>query len=252
MHLLYLDDAGSANNPGERYLVLGGVAVYEAQADWLTRELDIIAAEFDGTHPDSVEFHASVCFSGKVHPWTTVQKEDRKKTIRRVLEVIHRAYDTCNAFACAVRKAAYPGIDPMALAFEDLCKRFDLYLQNVSTPDRRERGLIILDESAHETTLQTLSRQFRRIGTQWGGIRNIAEIPMFVDSKASRIIQLADHVAYATYRRYESGDTSYFDIIASRFYQRDGVLHGLAHKQQPLDPACMCPACVTRRLRPMG
>lgn len=43
MHLLYLDDAGSAKNPNERYLVLGGVAVYEAQAHWVTRELDKLA-----------------------------------------------------------------------------------------------------------------------------------------------------------------------------------------------------------------
>jgi hypothetical protein len=140
----------------------------------------------------------------------------------------------------------------MELAFEDLCKRFDIYLNNVSSPDHKERGLIILDESAYETTLQKLARQFRRLGTQWGNIRNIVDIPMFVDSKASRPIQLADHIAYATYRRYESGDTSYFDIIASRFCERAGVLHGLAHKQQPPDQNCMCPACVTRRLRPMG
>ena len=30
MHLLYLDDAGSAGNKREEYLVLGGVSVYEA------------------------------------------------------------------------------------------------------------------------------------------------------------------------------------------------------------------------------
>jgi hypothetical protein len=31
MHLLYLDDAGSAGNKSEEYLVVGGVSVYEAQ-----------------------------------------------------------------------------------------------------------------------------------------------------------------------------------------------------------------------------
>ena len=35
MHLLYLDDAGSAANKDESYLILGGVSVFEAQADWL-------------------------------------------------------------------------------------------------------------------------------------------------------------------------------------------------------------------------
>lgn len=43
MHLLYLDDSGSAGNPTEEYLVLGGVSVFEAQADWITLELDKLA-----------------------------------------------------------------------------------------------------------------------------------------------------------------------------------------------------------------
>lgn len=105
----------------------------------------------------------------------------------------------------------------MELAFEDLRRRFDIYLQIVSTADKRERGLIILDESAYETTLQALSRQFRRLGTQWGVIRNIADIPLFVNSKASRLVQLADHIAYATFRRYESGDTSYLALLKTKW-----------------------------------
>ena len=75
---------------------------------------------------------------------------------------------------------------------------------------------------------------------------NMAETPLFLDSKASRAIQLADHVAYAVFRRYEAGDASYFDIIASRFDEDEGKMHGIVHKQT-YDPRCMCIACVTRR-----
>ncbi|MBM3757397.1 MAG: DUF3800 domain-containing protein [Acidobacteria bacterium] len=39
MYLLYLDDSGSPGNPSERYFVLGGICVYEAQADWFTRRI---------------------------------------------------------------------------------------------------------------------------------------------------------------------------------------------------------------------
>jgi hypothetical protein len=35
MYLLYLDDAGSAQNKLEPYFVLGGICIFEAQADWL-------------------------------------------------------------------------------------------------------------------------------------------------------------------------------------------------------------------------
>ena len=110
----------------------------------------------------------------------------------------------------------------------------------------RQRGLLILDKSARETTLQNMAREFRTFGTRWGVVRNLADTPLFIDSSASRVIQLADHVAYAVFRRYESGDTQYFDLIASKFDTADGVVHGLVHKQYS-DPKCMCLACVTRR-----
>ena len=101
----------------------------------------------------------------------------------------------------------------MELAFEDLCARFDRFLTNLNDREgSNQRGIIILDESTHETTLQGLARKFNRWGTQWGAIRNIVEVPLFVDSRASRCIQVADHVAYSVFRRYEAGDTSYLDL----------------------------------------
>jgi hypothetical protein len=96
-----------------------------------------------------------------------------------------------------------------------------------------------------------MARNFRKYGTQWGGIMNLAETPLFVNSKASRVVQMADHVAYAVFRRYQNGDAAYFDLIAQKFYSDQGVVHGLAHKQQAIATTCMCPACLSRRLVPM-
>ncbi len=133
----------------------------------------------------------------------------------------------------------------MEIAFEDLCSRFDMYLSRLRAGGDRQRGLLILDESSHETTLQRMAREFRTLGTRWGVIRNLAEVPLFVDSKASRLVQLADHVAYAVFRRYNAHDARYFDVISSKFDAADGVIHGLSHKV--VDPHCMCIACMSRR-----
>ncbi len=110
----------------------------------------------------------------------------------------------------------------------------------------RQRGLLVLDKSTYETALQRLARDFQSIGTHWGVLRNLADTPFFVDSKASRLVQVADHIAYAVFRRYNAHDSQYFDIIASKFDCADGVVHGLNHKQS-VDPNCMCPACLSRR-----
>lgn len=53
---------------------------------------------------------------------------------------------------------------------------------------------------------------------------------MFLDSKASRLIQLADLVAFALYRHHEAGDSRYFEIIESCFDSEGGVIHGLYTK----------------------
>ena len=223
-----------------------GVSVFEAQSHWITQELDRLAEDFNPADPHSVEFHASEVFSRRTQPWKGLSIDEARGTIKSVLDVLATAYDTARAFACVVHKASFPNKDPMEIAFEDLCSRFDRYLQRLRAEGDRQRGLVILDESSHETTLQQMSVGFRTLGTRWGVIRHLADTPLFVDSRASRVIQLADHVAYSVFRRYQSGDAQYFDRIAHKFDSEDGIVHGLAHKELG-NPQCMCIACLSRR-----
>ena len=247
MYLLYLDDAGSPGNANEEYFVLGGICVYEAQADWFTREIDKLAAAFNPTSPEDVEFHASTIFSRREGPWKDFSIEDARGALKGVLQIVRSSYSTTRLFACAIHKKSYPNQDPVELAFEDLCQRFDLFLARQRQAGDPQRGLLILDKTTRETTLQRLSREFRKVGTKWGVLRNLADTPLFVDSRASRLVQIADHVAYAVFRRYNSGDAQYLDIIASRFDEADGVIHGLVHKHAERS-VCTCPACLSRRL----
>jgi hypothetical protein len=248
MYLLYLDDSGSVSATNQEYLVLGGVALFERQVYWVSQELERIADHIDPGNAASIEFHASEAYSGRVPTWKGMHRPNRIKAIKDVLQVLGSDRRGMTAFACAVHKPSFPNSDPMELAFEDLCSRFDIQLRRKYTEtEEKARGLIILDKTVYETTLQTLARDFRQIGTRWGVINNLADIPFFVDSRASRAVQLADHVAYSVFRRYESGDTSYFDLIASKFdADETGKLHGLVHRQK-INPNCMCPACYGRR-----
>ena len=248
MHLLYLDDSGSVGNAKEKYLVLGGVSVFEAQAHWITQQLDTLAEDVSPGDPHGVEFHASETYARRSPPWKGMGQSKARGTIKAVLQVLVKSYDTARAFACVVHKASFPNQDPMEIAFEDLCQRFDLFLSRLRTGGDTQRGLVILDKSTYETTLQQMAVKFRTLGTQWNVIQNLADTPLFVNSQASRMIQLADHVAYAVFRRYESGDTQYLDLIASKFDAEDGIVHGLAHKEHS-NRQCMCFACLSRRSR---
>ena len=245
MYLLYLDDSGSVANKNEAYLVLGGVCVPETSTRWLSYELEKLAHEINPENSAAVEFHASEIFGGRGRIWSKFTKPERIEIIRRVLLVLDNAYSNIVAFACAVHKNSYPSDDPVMLAFEDLSSRFNMFLRNESS-DYNHKGLIVLDKSSYETSLQDLSFQFREQGDRWGSYqRNIIETPLFIDSRASRIIQLADHIAYSVFRRYNAGDINYFNCIEGRFDQRGGVIHGLAHKQL-YKRDCTCPACISR------
>ena len=230
----------------EQYLVLGGVSVFEAQAYWVTQELDKLAESFSPQDPHGVEFHASEIYARRSQPWKGMTQSEARGAIKSVLQVLAKSFDSARAFACVVHKASFPNRDPMEIAFEELCNRFDLYLGRLRAAGDTQRGLLILDDSTYETTLQRMAVRFRTLGTKWGTVKFLADTPLFVDSQASRVIQLADHLAYSVFRRYEAGDTQYMDQIANKFDADDGVIHGLVHKE-PAKRDCMCIACITRR-----
>ena len=243
MHLLYLDDSGSPRNKQEKYFVLGGVSVPEQNVRWLSNELEKLAAEIDNTNPRQIEFHASEMFSSR-GIWGSFKKDERIENIKRVLRTMDRAHNGVTVFACAVHKDSFSGQDPFEMAFENIADRFHKYLRRIS---RDERGIIIFDKSSYESTIQARASQFRQEGNRWGSyMTSICEVPLFIDSKASRIIQLADHIAYAIFRRYDQNDINYFNCIESRFDQNETTFFGLVHKQN-YNQCCTCPACITKK-----
>ena len=148
-------------------------------------------------------------------------------------------------FGVVVDKLALSPQDPVEYAFEQLCNRFDRFLARLYRQGINQKGLIVLDRSTQETRLQSLASEFRTLGHRWGVTRNLVDVPLFVDSKATRCIQYADLVAYSIRRKYESGDSEFFDAISGRFDSEGGIVHGLHHFRD-LDVFCDCPGCVTR------
>ena len=244
MHILYLDDSGSTQNQNNKYFVLGGVSIYETQARIVNGRLENLARKVCPENSAAAEFHASEIFGRRKSPWKGMEKRQSIEVIESVLRVLTGGIDA-HVFACAVEKESLPeNQDPVEIAFEDLCSRFNQYLNRLG-----QQGLLVLDKSTKETALQKMTRNFQQIGTQWGTIKNLVDVPFFVDSRASRLVQLADHVAYAVFRRYNARDTNYFDIIAPQFdVSKDGSFHGLGHKCKSQN-ACICPACIRWRIR---
>lgn len=163
-------------------------------------------------------------------PWRRHSKADRFQAIKDALQVgiADRSPRSVRLFGAVIKKSAVSGQDPVDLAFEQLISRYDLFLKRLFTKHQdAQRGLILLDKSSTENRIQTLAREFKYAGHSWGRTKNYAEVPVFLDSKASRLIQLADLVAFALFRFHERNDNSFYEVIKHCFDSEGGVEHGL-------------------------
>jgi hypothetical protein len=230
MHLLYVDESGSAADASQKHFVLAGVSVFERQTHWVEQKLNEIAARFNEIDPHSLELHGSPMRSGK-DGWRKIPRSDREQAIKDALQlgiVDHANKNSVRLFGTVVNKSKLNGIDPVFHSFEQITSRFDKFLQRCYTKNQdAQRGLMLFDESSTEQRIQTLAREFKYNGHTYGKTRNYSEVPVFLNSKASRLIQLADLVAYSMFRHYEHGDSQYFDIFKHRFDSEGGVEHGL-------------------------
>ena len=228
LFLLYADESGTPTGPDQDHFVLAGVSVFERQVHWLSLELDKIAAQFLPSDPNSVELHGVAMYGGRGF-WRRVERSKRIHAMKETLQLIDGK--RCRIFASVVKKSAISPEDPVRYTFQQLASRCDHFLaREHDTFNNTQRGLIIFDKSAEEGPIQALCRDFKTKGHDFGTLRNMADVPVFIDSQATRMIQLADLVAYALFRFYERGDSQFRDIIERKLDYFGGTKHGLHEK----------------------
>ncbi len=248
MRLLYVDMSGNVGQAEETHFIMAGVAVHEIGIHHVIKELDdVIKRHFPDRDPAEIELHGSPIWGGRGF-WRKVEPERRVEIIKDALSVF-RGPSRANlrAFGMVVEKAVVSPDDPVEHAYEQMCTRFDKYLRRIYNRRReRQRGLIVVDKSRYEDTLQGLAHSYREDGTRWGSLRNLSEVPLFVDSRMSRLIQLADLVSFALWKKFEHGKMDLMLEIVDSFDREGRVYHGLYHKRDP-GRRCDCAACASRR-----
>jgi uncharacterized protein DUF3800 len=255
MYILYLDESGM--HAEARYFVLAGLAVFEREIHWYAQDVDLLQKRYFPSIPEPIEFHASELHKppkSTPPPFDALAPEQRWQLVADVYEIIRERRGV--VFGVAIEKAwiAPRKEDPYARAFEDLTSRFDLFVrrynttlvsQNPQSTDE-QRGLIAVAESSYRRNLEVLGERFRGGSTRWGGLHAIADVPFFLPSRNTRLLQLADFCSNAIYSRYNDSNTRHFDKIASRFDRGDdGRIHGLSHLTS--DYRCQCPGCLSRQ-----
>jgi hypothetical protein len=249
MYLLYLDESGNPDEPADKHFVIGGVAVFERQTFFLTHEVDAIQAKHFPGHPP-IEFHASHIRNGKGF-WRAIDLETRRMVLQDLAQVISRSNSPgVTLFSAVVEKdASRYGEDAVKYATAQICRRFDTFLtRRAQEHNDPQRGLLVFAESHYQPRAKIWVRGFRELGTQWGVLKNLSDIPYFASTRESRLLQLADFVSHGIFLLYERGDDTLAKSIIHRLDQKEGKLHGLVHVSERKGSTCNCPACLSRRV----
>lgn len=270
VYLLFVDESGTHGAPAHAF-VLGGIALHEDDTVRLQRNLDELVIRHLGHTPvnlEEYELHANELRnakkpkgtpSSKVSVWAPVPRQDRAR-------LLAAAYELLGSFEPQHQQQRHwlfgvvldshfrrddPQVDRERFAYEVLLNKFDLMLKRLRVDHQQSnRGLVVHDRRVvAEQDIQSWVTGWRVAAGSVGQLRNLADVPLFTDSRATRLVQVADLVAYALYRRYRPDpDRQYFDAIWPYFHRDDdGRPHGLVHFTPDFGRgSCRCESCVAR------
>lgn len=179
-------------------------------------------------------------------PYIHLTLEERRVFIKEVCECIS-SWDDARIFFHAIKKEKYdPTLNNVGGIYEDaFCQvitRFQNFLENISKKGPTVCGLLVSDNNESiQGKLTKLTRSFHKMGAFWRDIPNIVETPLFVDSKQTSMIQLADVVAYSMRRYFDVGESDSFHILKPRFGRHRGKMESGRHFTP--QETCQCQIC---------
>lgn len=268
MYLLFVDESGT--HGGNHPFVLGGLAIHEDDTSRLQRDLDQLVISHLGRVPlnlDEFELHAGDMRNAKkpkiltqrASIWADYPRQSRLALLDEAYNLISSFAPGCSSlphalFGIVVDRRFRPDwndIERERFAYEVLLNKFDVMLKRRRVKENLpNRGLVIHDRRVvAERDIQQWTSEWREAAGTIGQLRNLADVPLFTDSRATRLLQVADLVSYALFRRYnpDASDPSYLNRIWCRFDDDNGVVHGCVHYTPSYGSGrCECVPCRDR------
>lgn len=266
MYLLALDESGTHGLAS--CTLVAGIAVHELDVQPLERDLGAVLTKHLqplGLLPRDHELHAADLINpdrGKPargqYPatppsrWLPVQRQVRQAIVTdayaalRDYTPVDPAYPVA-LFGAVVERTHKTFHQADQEAYDHVLHRFDEMLARLNrTTSTPQRGLVLHDRRLQlEHAIQDMAELWRRTGAR---LDSLAQVPMFTDSKSSRLVQAADFVSYALWRHYsESKDPTYADLLWPMVdADPAGRLSGVIHKT-PGFGRCPCLPCRSRQ-----
>ncbi|WP_457202285.1 DUF3800 domain-containing protein [Nocardioides sp. HB32] len=272
LYLLFVDESGTHGD--SHAFVLGGIAIHESDTQRLQQALDALVVEkLERVPPnlDEYELHASEMRNAKkprpdeakapavTSIWANVSRSLRLELLDAAYELIAN-FETKDPqlpaalFGVVVDRnfrADWSQIEKERFAYEVLLNKFDMLLKTLRVKKGLpNRGLVIHDRRVvAERDIQSWTSEWRAAAGNIGQLMNLADVPLFADSRATRLLQVADLVSYALYRRYNPTipKEPNFATIWPRFHKEKTHVHGCVHYSPSFGQgSCACEPCTGR------
>ena len=180
-------------------------------------------------------------------PYIHLTLQERREVVYQLAQLVG-TWDDCNLFGYCVDKTTFGGRAPRAGLFEEafaqVALRFHRLLNELTSP---EYGLFVQDKNdTVASRLTTIRRSPDRTGVRSEHLPLVLETPLFVETRMTNVLQVADVCAYATRRFCEKGDTDLFDSMYSRIMRAEGHLTGMLHqtnREEAYGRRCECRIC---------
>lgn len=267
MYSLVLDESGT--HAGAPVLLVAGLAIHESDVrqleenihqvlDGLLRPLGLDPYDYEA-HAGELKTpnHARRRPDGRMRPaspWVTIDSAVRLKVLDEVYEVISTWRPASEEFPTRMfgavidrRNKSQPKAERQA--YEHVLHRFDEMLAIVSAASGVEqRGIVLHDRrDGYDKTVQDLAAKWQR-ATGPSKIDRLVHVPVFADSRVSRLIQAADFISYALWRYYNNTE----DAKLTPLWQlagrgESGELVDVVHKCPEFgSKTCQCEPCTSR------
>jgi hypothetical protein len=244
LYLLYADESGDLTDPATNVFVVGAIAVHEDAVRPLAGEINGTMNQFLGRKvADKVELHGSPMRAG-AGEWRNIPEKKRHglyHALLRKLETWEHKDTRSRIEPFVVIMDRDHSQSPTETTYGELLYAFDRVLRDHRKTGDPHNGVLIADESRYERTLQAwveLARASKsRPSQDYRRLYALAETPFFVNSRLTRLMQLADLVAHAFYRAYNASEWYWAESALPALEEPNRLAHFTGEK------ACDCPAC---------
>lgn len=245
MYLLYADESGDLAGPDSSVFVVGGIAVHEDAVRPLAGEVNGTINQYAGRQAGmQVEVHGSPMRGGRGE-WKRISSSKRHGLAHALLKLVvdwqHKGTGSkIQPFAIVIDRDHSQS--PTETSYGELLFMFDGFLRDGRRDGDPHNGILIADRSRYEKTLQAWVEIARARYTRPKGdprrLYALAETPFFVDSRSTRLMQIADLVAYSLYRGYNADDWSWASSLMPALLPDPVRLVHFTSRSK-----CECPAC---------